>query len=157
MIRPALVVCEPVGRWAGALRQALGGRPPRLVETQRIADLWQEVTSAPASVVALAWSSARRSELAEVADRLGRWFPLARLVVLLERQDRAEAALVRELGAVMVVSSTRQAADVVRLARRHTGPEPAGWYWPAMDQLVERMWEALPWNLDQTLERSDRA
>ncbi len=76
------------------------------------------------SVLALAWSSVRRAELAEFADRVGRRFPLARLVVLVDRRERGEELLAYELGAVYVCSSPRQLAAVAGLARRHLGPQP---------------------------------
>jgi DNA-binding NarL/FixJ family response regulator len=146
MPQQAIIVCEPTGQWAGALRRALGDEPLRLVETRRTVDAWQELVDSPRSVLALAWSAERRAELAEFADRVGRRFPQARVVVLVDRSERREELLAHELGAVHVCSSPRQAVAVVRLARRHLGPQPEA-HWPAMDDAIDEIWQRLPWNL----------
>ena len=104
-----------------ALRQASADRPLRLVETRRLADVLEHLAAAPASMVALAWSAERRAEMAELADRIGRRFPQARVVALIDRREPNDEWLARELGAIHVCRSPRQAAAVVRLARRHLG------------------------------------
>ncbi len=155
MTHPALIVCEPSGLWATALRGASAARPLRLVETRRLPDVWQQLLGAPASLVALAWSGERRAELAEFADQIGRRFPLARVVALVDRRERAEEWLAYELGAIHVCHSPRQVAVVVRLARRHLGPHAAVRHWPAMDDAIEQVWQTLPWNFHDRQERID--
>jgi hypothetical protein len=143
---PALIVCEPSGLWAAALRQASTAEPLPLVETRRAADVLDELTAAPASLVALAWSAERRAELAALADRIHWRFRRARLVVLLDRRATDDRWLARELGAMHVCHSPRQVADVVGLARRHLGPRMAEAHWPAIDRQIEGIWQTLPWN-----------
>jgi DNA-binding NarL/FixJ family response regulator len=155
MTHSALIVCESHGLWARALRRAMEADPVRLVETRRAADCWQELHDAPASLVALAWSGQRRTELAEFADRIGRRWPLVRLVVLVDRRDRADAQLAYELGATFVASSPRQAPAVVRIAWRHLGRNAALRHWQAMDEAIEQVWQTLPWNFHDRQERID--
>jgi DNA-binding NarL/FixJ family response regulator len=151
MAHGSLIVCEPSGMWAGALRRAMAGEPLRLIETRRAADAWQELVAAPHSVLALAWSSDRRAELADFTDRVGRRFPLARWVVLVDRRDRREELLAYELGAQYVCSSPRRAADVAAIARRRLGRRPET-HWLAMDEAIEQVWQTLPWNPEERID-----
>jgi len=152
MTRPALIVCEPSGLWATRLRQAAGARLLPIVETRRPVDVLQQLAAAPASMVALAWSAERRADLADLVDQVGRRFPRARLVALVDRRQWGEEWLARELGAIHVCHSPRQVAVVVRLARRHLGPHAAGQHWPAMDERIEQIWQTLPWNSEEGLD-----
>ena len=150
MTRPALIVCEPSGLWATALRQASAAQPLPLVETRRPVEVLRQLADAPASMLALAWS-AERAELTEVADRVGRRFPRAQWVALVDRRRSNDGWLARELGAIHVCHSPRQVDVVVRLARRHLGPRAALRHWPAMDDRIEQIWQTLPWNFEEGL------
>ncbi|HEX4146138.1 MAG TPA: hypothetical protein VHY91_21735 [Pirellulales bacterium] len=152
MTRPALIVCEPIGLWSSALRQASAERPLPLVETRRPAEVWQQLAAAPASMVALAWSAERRAEMVEAADQLGRRFPQARWIALIDRRRPGDGPLARELGAIHVCQSPRQVDVVVRLARRHLGPRAAVRHWPAIDDRIEEIWQTLPWNFEEGLD-----
>ena len=152
MTRPALIVCEPSGLWATALRHASAARPLALVETRRLIDAWRQVAASPTSLVALAWTTERQPELAELVDRLGRRFPRARVVALIDRRSESDEWLARELGAIHVCRSPRQVAVVVRLARRHLGQHAVARHWPAMHDRIEQIWQTLPWNSEEGLE-----
>ncbi|HEY1785593.1 MAG TPA: hypothetical protein VGG30_08595 [Pirellulales bacterium] len=149
MTRPALIVCEPSGLWATALRQASAELPLPLVETRRPVEVWPRLADAPASMVALAWSAERQAELAELTDQVGRRFRRARVVALIDRRMPGGGGLARELGAVHVCPSPRQVAGVVRLARRHLGRRAAVRHWSAMDDCIEQIWQTLPWNFEE--------
>jgi hypothetical protein len=151
MARPALIVCEPSGQWATALRQASAERPLPLVETRRPMEVWRCLADAPASMVALAWSAERRAESAELADRVGRRFRKARVVALVDRRPPNDGWLARELGAIHVCHSPRQVAAVVRLARRHLGSRAAVQHWRVMDERIEQILQTLPWNFEEGL------
>jgi len=79
-----------------------------------------------------------------MVDTLGRRYPKAPVVVLLDREDADEAALASELGAVQVCCGRGEAPAVVRLARRHLGRHATSRHWAAMDELVEQIWQTLP-------------
>jgi hypothetical protein len=90
--------------------------------------------------------------LAELVDRVGRRFPHAPVVVLVDRHQLGEQQLAYELGAVYVCNSPRRVTAVAQLALRHLGRQPQG-HWPAMDQAIEHIWQSLPWSCDQRQER----
>ena len=144
MSRPALLVCEPTGRWAAALRRASADEPLRIVETRRPAEVLARLAEAPECLVAVAWSAERRDEAGEMVDAIGRRYPKACVVVLLDRHQTDEAALASELGAVQVCCGRGEVPAVVRLARRHLGRHAASRHWAAMAELVESIWQTLP-------------
>jgi hypothetical protein len=155
MARPALIVCEPSGVWATALRQASAGRDLPIVETRRGQDVWRQVTAGPASIVALAWTAQWQAEMAELADGLGRRFPAVRVIALVDRRLSSAAWLAYEFGVIHVCRSPRQVGAVVRLARRHLGANAAARHWPAMDERIEQIWQTLPWNFEEGLSQHE--
>jgi hypothetical protein len=113
-----VIVCEKSGRWATALRRAGGDDRSRIRETRELPDCETELARAPAGLLLLEWSAARRFELAPFVERQTRRFPLLRVVVVADHTAAAEEGLAREAGAIHFISSPRALGSVVRLARR---------------------------------------
>lgn len=134
-----LIVCEKTGRWAVALRRALGGRP-RVYETRSLAECWDELAASPASWLALEASEANLDKLWGRLATLGHRFPLACAMVCGQRAIAPYEWLLREAGAVHAVFSPRELGGAARLAVRHLAQAPEPTQSPR-----ERIWSRLPW------------
>jgi hypothetical protein len=135
-----LIVCEKTPRWASAFRLALGGKGPRVVETRGISGLEAALGEAPASLAAIETTATGVNAAVEVIDRLTRRFPLARMIALVAPEEMDAAGLLREAGAVDVLSSTCEAPRVAGLARRQMARAPR-------EEVSLREWvaERMPW------------
>jgi hypothetical protein len=138
--QPRVIVCERGGAWAVALRRELGEAAPGVHQTNSLADCWDALAAAPASLLVVELTARGAASLLDRIGRLPREFPLARVVVVADRRLRAYQWLMREAGAVHFTCSPRRMAAVARLARRHMAQIPQ----PPQDA-VERIWAGLPW------------
>jgi hypothetical protein len=140
MSRCHLIVCEKTGRWAAALRSALGERPPSLVETRSLAGCEAALVDAPHSLVALETTASNlEATLAFVGRSIGR-FPRCYFVALLDPEICDAALLIREGGAIATFDSVLDAARIVRLAKRQLARAPR-----QEAEGRESVWERMPW------------
>lgn len=135
-----LIVCEPSGRWAVALRRQSAATAPRVYETRSLADCWQMLAEAPASFVVVELSTGNAVALLQRMARLQRDFPLARVAVVADRALAGYEWLLREAGAVHFLCSPRQCGPLADLALRHLAQAP-----PPPRSLTDQIWAGLPW------------
>ena len=137
---PRLIVCERDGHWAVALRRELPSPGVRVYETRSVPQCWEMLAGHPASFVVAELHPAHAKALLERMVRLERDFPLVRVAVVAGRSLAGCEWLMRESGAVHFTCSPRQLGPLARLACRHLDQAPK----PPRD-LIERLWESLPW------------
>ncbi len=136
-----LIVCEATCKWTVALRRQLPRDSwSRLSETRSLDDCWRETRTSPTSIVVMEVTTANLEQLAERLPRFGTEFPRACVSVVGSRQLAATQWLMRELGAVHTVFSSRNLNSLVRIIQRHwsriAGEDPTGDPFP---------WPQLPW------------
>jgi len=140
-----IITSEPSGRWAVALRRELGGEAT-VEEARSVAECWQRLADAPASMVVVEVTTGNvEALLARLAQRQ-REFPRSRVAVVAERRLAGYEWLLREAGAVMFVTSPRRLAPLAAAARRHLEAQPE----PAVGT-AERIWAGLPWSEHATV------
>jgi hypothetical protein len=134
-----LIVCEPSGRWAVALRRELGSSP-RVYEARSVAESWASLAQAPASLLVVEVMPGNLAALLGRMARREREFPRARVAVVADRRLAGHQWLLREAGALTFITSPRRLQGLAELARRHLAavPEP-----PA--GTPEWIWATLPW------------
>lgn len=119
-IRSRLVICETTSKWAVALRRNLtsaSGLP--ISETRGLEDCWQQAVASPASVVVLEITSANLEQVAAALPKYRVKLPQARVIVVGSRRLAAAEWLMRELGAVHVVFSSRHLRPLIGILHRH--------------------------------------
>jgi hypothetical protein len=121
-----LILCEKSGRWAVALRRALGPEQHVLRQTRSLAECGRELAAAPASLVAIECTSDNLDKAALAINEWATRYPHSRLAAFLDSSLTAAESLLREAGASAVIDSPRQAPALARLALRHLARAPAG-------------------------------
>jgi hypothetical protein len=135
-----IIFCEKSGRWAAALRRALGEGAVPICETRSLEQCEEALRAGPSSLVAVEATAKTLEPLLALIARGGQTDPFARFVALLDADlDRVEP-LLREAGAVDVLHSLREAPTLARLAQRHLTLVPQ-----ANRTLGEAIAERLPW------------
>jgi hypothetical protein len=118
-----LIVCEKTGRWARLFRRALPAG--QLVsEARGLAPCGRLLAEAPASLVAV---EATEANLEALIDSLCDWtrdYPAARFIALINAGDAPFEPLLREAGALDVLSSAGGVPAAARLVRRHLSRAP---------------------------------
>lgn len=135
-----LLVCEQSGIWAAALRRETGGLEVPLDESRSLKQCVEQLSGAPASLVALELTRERLGEVLEFLTALERDFPLAAVMVLAQRGLEPCEEIVREAGATCFVVSPRRLPAVVASVRTHFQRYPARY-----NGGVEAIWATLPW------------
>lgn len=135
-----LIVCERSGSWAVALRREMAATAIRVDETRSVAECWELLARAPASLVIVELTAAGATALLRRMAHFQRDFPLARLAVVADRSLADYQWLIREAGAVHFTCSPRQLGPMARLARRHLAQAPG-----PQRSLSEQIWATLPW------------
>lgn len=134
-----VIVCERTGRWAVALKRALGGAP-NLTETRSLPACTAQLNLQPASVVAVEVTALN---LESVLTSLAAWqrqFPGACAIALADESLAAADHMLREAGAALVLHAAREAPRAAKLALRHAAQVPAP------DLTLERaIHSRLPW------------
>ena len=92
-----LIVCEPTGRWAVALRRELADAGVRVWETRTLAGCREELEQSPASFVVLQMTD-NLAGLLRFMARLSREFPATRLAAA-ARKERGRGEGKEEKGA----------------------------------------------------------
>lgn len=152
-----LIVCEPSGRWAVALRRELSACAGLSIEqTRSVAACWQRLHDAPAAFVVVELTRGNLDTWLDCMTKLEWRYPLARVAVVVRRDPLDNGCLsryqwlAREAGAVFVGTSVRsealpgdgpsgirQLADVVR---RHMQRSPL-----PQKSVSQEIWDNLPW------------
>lgn len=139
-----LILCEKTSRWAVAFRRAvrgpLGQQSASIVETRSLAQCGQQLSAAPASIVAVETTADNLEALVGVLPGWLRRFPHSRAIALLDESLAAAELLLREAGAIAIFDSPSQAAAAVRLVRRHLARIPR-----EAVPLEEAIAAGLPW------------
>jgi hypothetical protein len=140
-----VIICEKSGRWAAALRRALGDEAVSITETRSLSQCEEALLAAPASLVAVEVNSKTLAPLVQITARARKELPFARVVALLDNGlDRAEPVL-REAGAVDLFHSLRDAPSLAQLVQRHVALAP-----PAGQSVHEAIADRLPWKRSAT-------
>jgi hypothetical protein len=144
-----LIVCERTSRWAAALRRALVQRPGAVASVRGLAQCREALALAPASLVAIEVTADNVGAVVDFVAGAGH-SPQTRVAALipaglanapLETAELETAELLlREAGAVDVLTTLAQAPRLARLYGRHERLAPAEGR--NFQQLVS---ERLPW------------
>jgi len=140
MSAASLIVCEKMPRFAPALRAALGDRPIAMVELRGLAQCEAVVAESPASLLAVEMTASNLTAVIDLMDRIGRRVSQSRWVALLTPELGPIEPLLREAGAIDVLSTTLEAPRLARLARRHVAMAPAEDF--DLHELIDRR---MPW------------
>lgn len=135
-----LVVCEPVPSWIAAIRWSWPTDSEPLVEVANLADCRRQLSTHPASLLALDCTDLSKHELLIWMREMKVRFPLARVIALLARGHSGWEWLIRESGAVHVLVGTREVETIVTFYKHHLAslPEP-------QLSLRDWIWNRLPW------------
>ena len=136
-----VIVCETDGHWAVAMRREAGNGQPPLRETRSLAECWELLERHAASFAVVEMTRANLDGLLTRLAGLRSRFPRARLAVVADRRLAAAQWLVREAGAVHVVTSPRQVKPLVSMAYRHVVAAAS-----PRRGLAEETWKCLPWS-----------
>jgi DNA-binding NtrC family response regulator len=137
---PSLIVLEKTSHWAAALRTALDGSQPPIIETRSIAGCQAALDESPASIVAIEVTAPNLDAAVGFVAGRSRQEPPAATVALMTNELSSAALLLREAGALDVATSVLDAPRLARLIRRHMkhAPQPK----LTVQQLAA---ERLPW------------
>ena len=135
-----LILWERTTCWAAALRRATSDQPIRLIETRTWPECLGQLAEASRSVVALELAPKRAEQVLSALEELERRYPFAVPIVLADRRMRAHGPLMREAGAMHLVSSPRKLVAVAQLILRHLDRVPE-----QTDNLRDAVWARMPW------------
>jgi hypothetical protein len=136
---PRVIVYERSGRWAAALRSRLPLETPRS-ETRSLGECSVELALSPGSLLALEVTERNLAAVVDLLSGLNRRDPLARAIVLAGEGMIASESLLREAGAVHVVTSTRAATVLAPVFENHFRRVPS-----PPRSLADSVWDSLPW------------
>jgi hypothetical protein len=119
-----LITCEKTSHWAVALRSALDGPEPQLVETRSLAGCEVALGQSPASLVAIETTTSNVEAVVDFVLRATSRFPRCVIVGLLAPDALAAVSPLQEAGAIAVASSVLEAPRLVRLAARQFTHSP---------------------------------
>src|SRR5262245_58921854 len=135
-----VIICEKSSHWAAALRSELAGTAPEVVETRSLTACEGELSQSPASLLVLETTLSNVETILDFIGHARRVFPSCTIAGLLTPETSAIAPLLREAGAIEVISSVLASPRLARLARRQfaLAPEPEL-------SLRELAFEHMPW------------
>jgi hypothetical protein len=145
MSQARVILCEKTGRWAAALRRALGKGSVPVSETLSLSQCGDALQDAPGSLIAVEVSPLALETVLRLIAHARRSDPFARFVALQGAELDSAEPLLREAGAVEVLHSVREAPALALLARRHLALAPR-----AEPSLSETIAERLPWKRSAT-------
>jgi hypothetical protein len=134
-----IIVCEKTGRWAAALRRALGFSSG-LCETRSWAACLREVRARPAALVALEVLPENAEAACQRLVELTWQSPHVSAIVMADRSLSQSEWLLREAGAVHVLFSPDEWSRLRLLFRKFTDQLPA-----SRTTFREHVWSSLPW------------
>lgn len=136
----AIVVCEADGTWAALLRRELGDDSHALRETRSPAECVEVAANSAGGVVVCELDENRIDDTLALLLEIAIRFPAYRVVIVAKREFAYLEPLVRELGAIYMITSPRQLRAVVDLTRRHLARVEL-----PSQTITERVWDNLPW------------
>ncbi len=136
-----VVIVESTGRWGLALRRELTDTRLRLVETRTPDEFLATVGRHPSSfaIVEIAETNIQRGLTLLLS--LEREFHATPVIVVAQRRFKRYEWLVREMGAVHFLTSTRRLTGVAEILRNHFSRQPG-----VEVSLTERILSDLPWD-----------
>ena len=131
-----LIVCEKTRRWAAAVKAAQPAL--RLAEVRSLAQCQRELDASPQSIAAVEVAAENLEVILGWLVQVSSRYSDVRLVALLATELATAEALLREAGAIEVVSSTIEAPQLARMAERQARlfPHQAGSF---RELVAERM------------------
>jgi DNA-binding NtrC family response regulator len=135
-----LILSEKTGRWAAALRLALDGGGPQIVETRSLAACEQALAQSPASLVAVEASPLHLEPTIEFIRRMQDRFSQCAVVALMATETVPAAPLLQEAGAIDALTSILEAPRLARLAQRQLALVP-----PEETTLRDLTARRMPW------------
>lgn len=137
-----LILCEKRGDWAVAFRRALPELAERIRETRSCDECWDELKTAPASIVAVAVERQSVAASWEFLAKVARRFNAARTLILAAPEVRPFAWQLRSAGAVAAIFSWLEVPQIAPLVARHLA------MYPSRDRsLRQQIMDRLPWRL----------
>ncbi len=133
-----VIVCESRGGWAAALRPVLPAGV-RVLESRSLAECQAHLLAAPASLIVVELTASNGSQVIECVESWRRRFPACAIVLAAARELAVWRDLAGEAGALYLLTSSRELADVATIFDRHYRrfPQPA-------TATAERIWNELP-------------
>ncbi len=139
----AFIVYEKTGQWARCLRRRLAGRAIDVHEVRNVQACRELLSDAPKSIVAIemAGDTLRVGRAIDQILLLGTEFPGMKWVVLADREAQACEPMLRELGAVHLIASTRHIGEVADIVAKHLQNTQT----VLSTSLADRLWKKIPW------------
>jgi len=134
-----IVVCEKTGRWAVAIRRALGGATG-LGETRSWTACLREARSRPGALVAVEITPENAEAACLRLTELSLNSPQISVIVLADRRLRPTEWVFREAGAVSVLFSPDELVRLRPLWQRFVDRLPV-----VQTPFREQVWSRLPW------------
>jgi hypothetical protein len=135
-----LVVCERTDKWVAAWRRELGTAAVA-AETRTVEDAAAALRERPHGAVALEIEVAQLPQMVAQVAHWQRKFPHIYVVAQLTSDMRVWTGLLREAGAALVLTSTREVPAAAQQLQQHFARAPR----PALS-LREELWQKLPWS-----------
>ena len=139
----AFIVFEKTGQWARCLRRRLAGKAIDVHEVRSVQACRELLSDAPKSIVAIemAGDTLPVGRAIDQMLSLGTEFPGMKWIVLADRPAQACEPMLRELGAVHFIASTRRAGEVADIVARHLQNRQ-----PVLStNLADTLWQRIPW------------
>ncbi len=142
---PSLLICERKCRWAADWRRLASGRRAswpqlRLIEVRTGADCLAALSREPAAFVLLECTQESLYERLLLLARIDQQHPKAVCVAAADKEIEAWHALLREFGAVHVISSPLGLMELAKMLGRCASPGE-----PHEEAVREQIWRRLPW------------
>jgi hypothetical protein len=170
MSRVEWIVCERSGRWAAAVRAALGrsawspSAVPRVYEVRQLVEMKERLAERPDGLAlvevqrenfgdTLTWLAKasqenRSARFVALVDR-GVWGSVEQGAVSRQRNRRLVVAALREAGAADVVTSPRQLGGILALGERHASLRATECGGPTPEiSIADWAWASLPWQAE---------
>ena len=137
------IVYEKTGQWARCLRRRLAGKAIDVHEVRNVQACRELLSDAPKSIVAIemAGDTLSVSRAIDQILSLGTEFPGMKWIVLADRAAQTCEPMLRELGAVHFIASTRRAGEVAHIVAKHLQNRQA----VLSTSLADTLWRSIPW------------
>ncbi len=141
---PAVVLCERLPRWA--IRWRATPTPPecldalRMIETRSLSECRRTLAEQPAALALLSLDVCAVDDVLDLLVWIDRYVPRGATVVLGESHAAPLEPLVREAGALALLTSLAELDALKRLASRH-----ARRWAEHLEISTDTIWNHLPW------------
>jgi hypothetical protein len=140
MSRSEVIICDPHGLWTAALARRLDAEF-RLRQLVSLRECSAQLAIAPSSLMAIHVTPKNLVAVLDWMLSMSESYPLARAIALVDRRLAQDEWLLREAGAVVVVTSQRDLAGIEQVVRQHLARSPRS---PVTRS--EQIWQSLPWS-----------